>query len=477
MFNAAVVRSPSPSCVESAEVRSLAAPLLPVVGGDLIVPLVDGTSVRNANLDYAASAPSLRSVADAVDALLPWYSSVHRGAGFASGVCTELLAGARESIARFFGARDDDAVVFTRNTTEALNLLATALPDDVSVVSFASEHHANLLPWRRLGRDRHVLLPTPSSADEAIALADRALESARTRHKLLTVTGASNVTGEVWPIGALARVAHRHGARIAIDAAQLAPHRAIDIATLDVDYIALSGHKLYAPFGAGALIGRRDWLDEATPWLAGGGSVRRVTVEDTSWAEGSARHEAGTPNLLGAVALGAACRALEDAGMDRVAAHEARLLDRARRGLHGLSRVRELACWGEASPRIGVVTLTIDGLHHGLVAAALSAEFGIAVRDGSFCAHPLMDVLLGAGPSGSPAGAVRASFGVGTRDEDVDRFVAAIGELAKQGPRTRYRFEQGRHVPDCDPRSRPSLHPLLVRARDAAAASPCASAR
>ncbi|WP_437877445.1 aminotransferase class V-fold PLP-dependent enzyme [Sorangium sp. So ce513] len=437
---------------------------LPVVGADLSVPLVTGEQVGYVNLDYAASAPCLRSVLDAVSALLPWYSSVHRGAGFASTVTTELYAAARRAVGDFVGARGDDTVVFTRNTTDALNLLAAALPGDTTVVTFASEHHANQLPWRR---GRCVLLPVPASVDEAIALAEGALRGASSEHRLLAVTGASNVTGELWPLAELAAVAHRHGARLAVDAAQLAPHRAIDMASIGADYLALSGHKLYAPFGGGVLVGRGDWLDAARPYLAGGGAVRRVTSNDVAWASGAPRHEAGTPNVVGAVSLAAACRALGDVGMSAVAAHEASLLDRVTRGLDAVPGVERLAMWGSASPRIGVVTFRVGSLDPGVVAAALSAEHGIGVRDGSFCAHPLMVALTGGRASGAPdgaavPGAVRVSFGVGTSTADIDRFLDAITDLVTRGARWRYRLDAGRYVPDPDPRPRPALAELLT---------------
>lgn len=451
------------------ELPALAA----LVGHDLVVPLAaprDGARrVRYANLDQAASAPSLRVVADAIESLLPWYSSVHRGAGFASRVCSELLEGARGAVARFVGARADDVVVFTRNTTEALNLLAHAVPEGATVISFASEHHANLLPWRLLGsseraRVRHVELAIPRSAAEAVAAADRALAEARARAGdgaiLLTVTGASNVTGELFPLAALCAVAKRHGARVAIDGAQLAPHRAVELAALGADWIALSGHKLYAPYGAGALVGRGDWLDAATPWLAGGGAVRSVT-QDAEWHSGPARHEAGTPNVLGAIALGAACRALGELGMDAVAAHELALVERARRGLRAAG-VEVLSLFGDDAGsvgRIGVVAFQLPNLPHGLVAAALSAEHGIGVRDGAFCAHPLVRALLAG--RGDRGGAVRASFGVGTTSDEIDRLVAAVTELATRGPRLRYRLDGGRWVPEDDARALPAIHPLL----------------
>jgi len=427
--------------------------LLPVVGSDLLVPLVSGGSARYVNLDYAASAPCLAAVADALATALPWYSSVHRGAGFASAVTTAAYAEARETVRAFVGARPDDTLVFTRNTTDALNLLAACLPGDTTVISFASEHHANLLPWQR---GRHVCLPVPRSVEEALSQVEAALAAVTTAHALVAVTGASNVTGELWPVAELARIAHRHGARIAVDAAQLAPHRAIDLATLGVDYLAFSGHKLYAPFGGGVLVGRADWLDAAEPWLAGGGAVRHVTVEHTEWALGAARHEGGTPNVLGAVTLAAACKALSAIGFETVEAHERALVERLLAGLRALPEVRVLSLFGADSPRIGVVAFVVDGWDHGRLAAALSAEHGIGVRDGAFCAHPLVEALLSPATTGR-TGAVRASLGVGSSAGDVDRLVGALATLLRNGSRARYEVDAGRVVPASDPRPLPAF--------------------
>jgi selenocysteine lyase/cysteine desulfurase len=439
---------------------------LPIVGADLEVPLVFGGDVRYVNLDSAASASCLRSVQDAVESLLPWYSSVHRGAGFAATVMTEILAASRHAVAQFLHARSDDAVVFTKNTTDALNLLASALPDDTTVITFASEHHANLLPWRT---GRHVHLLVPRSPDEALARAEMAFRAVRSQNRLLSVSGASNVTGELWPIAELSALAHRHGARIAIDAAQLAPHRAIDIASLDVDYLAISGHKLYAPFGGGALVGRRDWLDVARPYVAGGGAVRRVTLADVEWADGPARHEAGTPNVVGAAALAAACRALARTGMAAVAWHEKKLLEVLTEGLESIPGLEILSMWGRHSARVAIVAFTLEGWHPGKLAGALSAEYGIGVRDGAFCAHPLVDALV---PANQPPSAVRASVGVGSTRTDIDRLLGALADLRARGPQWTYRVEHGRYVPDPDPRPRPLVHHDLVVAQDPPVA-PC----
>ena len=435
-------------------------PLADIVGADLEVPLVAGGAVRYANLDYAASAPALRAVADQVTGLLPLYSSVHRGAGYASAVCTSAYEAARETVAWFTGARAGDVVVFTRNTTDALNLLAAAVPGQV--VHLDIEHHANLLPWR--ARGSRVVAAGFTLAETLAAVRG---ELAAAPAALLAVTGASNVTGECLPLAELADLAHAHGARIAVDGAQLVPHRRVDLAATGIDYLAFSGHKLYAPFGTGALVGRRDWLDAAPPHLAGGGAVREVRLASTDWAPSPARHEGGTPNVLGAVALAAACRFVSALPAGAVEEHEGFLVGRLAAGLASLDGIRTLRLWpGPGGPdrigsdRIGVVTFTVDGWPARHVAQYLSAEHGIGVRDGRFCAHPLLARLTREGT------AVRASLGLGSRAADVDRLVDALAALRAYGPSWTYAGTG--YVPHPDPRALPGW------LADSGPASPCA---
>ncbi len=421
--------------------------LPPLVGADLRVPLVTGGWVRAANLDLAASAPALRAVADHVADLLPHHASVHRGAGYASQVCTAVVERARDAVAAFVGARGGDVTVFARNTTDALNLLAACVPGPVLRLDL--EHHATLLAWRS-GR----VLPAAATVGQTLdRLADAlAAGSAAGPFALVAVTGASNVTGEVLPLRRIAELAHAAGARVVVDAAQLAPHRRVDLAATGVDYLVLSGHKLYAPYGAGALVGPRDWLDAAPPYLAGGGAVTAVGGSDatgttpTTWAPAPHRHEAGTPNVLGVAALAQACRVLDGVLDTAAPAHERALLDRLTAGLAGLPAVRPLRIWPDAPDRVAVVSFVVDGVAPGLVAAYLSAEHGIAVRDGKFCAHPLVDRVAG------PTGAVRASLGLGSTAEDVDRLVEALRELVGPGPRWDYAVVDGRWAPVPDPR-------------------------
>ncbi|MBN9097002.1 MULTISPECIES: aminotransferase class V-fold PLP-dependent enzyme [unclassified Pseudonocardia] len=413
------------------------------------VPLVTGESVRYANLDLAASAPPLRSVVDHVAELLPYYASVHRGAGYSSQVSTSVLERARDTVGRFLGARPGDVVVFTRNTTDALNLLAASVPG--AVLCLDSEHHANLLPW--VDGPHHVLPAAPTIAqtldDLRAALRDGSFA-------LVTLAGAGNVTGELLPLPEIAGIVHAAGARLAVDAAQLAPHRRVDLAATGIDYLALSGHKLYAPYGAGVLVGRRDWLDAAPPHLAGGGASHSVTTDGNDvrveWAPAPQRHEGGTPNVLGAAALAQACRAL-DPVIDEIAPeHERALLHRLLDGLATVPGVHPLRTWSDSTDRVGVVAFTVDHHAPGRVAAYLSAEHGIGVRDGKFCAHPLVDRL-----TGSNEGAVRASIGIGTTADDIDRLLDALRGLTKRGARWDYAVIDGRWAPTADPRD---LDPL-----------------
>jgi selenocysteine lyase/cysteine desulfurase len=421
-----------------------------VVGRDLTVRLVSGKLINYANLDHAASAPCLEQVKSAVDELLPWYASVHRGAGLASQVSTKVYEQARDTVRRFVTARSHDAVVFTRNTTDSLNLLARALPRETAVIVFDSEHHAALLPWQGPNVRR---LPAPEHPAAAVSAVDRALHDAPAGPRLVVVTGASNVTGELWPIAELAQVAHQHGARIVLDAAQLVPHRPIDVRALDVDYLVFSGHKLYAPFGAGVLVGRADWLRAAEPYLVGGGATSLVTEQSVSWTPSPERHEAGSPNVVGVHALAAACEAL-GRHWAPILAHEQELAERLRVGLATVPGLRLLSVFGREHERVGVASFVVDGLDAGLLAAALSAEYGIGVRDGAFCAHILTRKLLARTGSGQTR-AVRVSLGLGSTAEHVDRLVGALHELVANGQKWTYALVDGRWTPTPDPRPLP----------------------
>ncbi|WP_405941522.1 aminotransferase class V-fold PLP-dependent enzyme [Streptomyces sp. NBC_00207] len=469
---AAASASVATASVATAEGPACAEPL-PVLGRDVTVPLVTGGEVTYAALDYAASAPALQRVWDDVAAYAPYYGSVHRGAGYLSQLSTDLFEQSRVTVAEFLDCRPADQVIFTRSTTDSLNLLAAVLPADCQVFVFETEHHASLLPWTNA---QVTYLNAPRTPDEAVATLERALADREPSPSssswgdpkgpaLVCVTGASNVTGELWPVKELAAAAHAHGARIVLDAAQLAPHHPVSVRDLDVDWVAFSGHKLYAPFGSGVLAGRADWLQQAEPYLAGGGASRKVARRedggvDVEWHTTAARHEAGSPNVIGVYSIASACKALTEAGFDSLVARERHLIAKVREGLAEVPAVRVLSLFGDEAPRVGVISFVVDGWNSSHFAAALSAEYGIGVRDGLFCAHPLVRTLLGSEPQaqgecGAPEAApgerslnaIRVSFGAGTPDEHVERFVRAVKELVADGAKWQYRTEEGRCVP------------------------------
>lgn len=439
----AVLSSPIATCLADATPLRLVderarwvPPLATVVGADERVPCRDSVEIRYANLDYAASAPALCSVTEAVGEALAQYASVHRGAGHLSQVTTRRYEQARETVRRFVRGRPDDAVVFTRGTTDAINLAAHCTPGEVVVLDI--EHHANLLPWCAPDRDgtsrARIVRAHDTIADTLIALED---ELASAPASLLAITAASNVTGEVLPIGKLTSIAHRHGARILVDAAQLVAHRAVSVASHGIDYLVFSGHKLYAPFGAGVLIGRADWLDAAAPYLAGGGASAAVSLGDSedavTWHRGPARHEAGSPNVLGAISIAAACEALTEIGFERIGLHEEELRRRVDAGLAEVDGLTQLRIFADSHDRVGIAGFHLDGRRPREVAEYLSARAGIGVRDGKFCAHPILDRL------GYPDGAVRASFGLGTGSDDVDRLIDALRALVTTNDKEAWR--------------------------------------
>jgi selenocysteine lyase/cysteine desulfurase len=412
------------------------------VSADLGVPTVHRTVTDYANFDHGATTPALVAVANAVATVQRRYGSVHRGAGYASRVTTGWFEAARAEVAGFVGARSGDEVVFTRNTTDALRLLAHCIPAQAHVFAWESAHHAALLPWPE---SRTTRLPVPTSTDHALHLLREALRRSSAQIKLVVLTGACNVTGEIWPVTELAALARQFGARTVLDAAQYAPHLTLDLGMLGVDWVAFSGHKLYAPYGAGVLAGRSDWLDAADPYLPAGGATARVRRGGTQWQTGPARHEGGTPNAVGAVAIAAACATLVQ-HRATIEAHEAQLYARLRSGLVAIDGVRVVEALGDR-PNVGVVTFTVEGYDPSLVSQVLADEHAIAVRDGRFCAHLLCDAVVGDG-----ATAVRASLGLATTGEHVDRLVAAVRRLVDHGPALSYvHTEEGWSAP-ADPR-------------------------
>jgi selenocysteine lyase/cysteine desulfurase len=427
-----------------------------LVGEHLTVPCVDGTERPYLSLDAAASTPALSAVAERVTAFLPWYSSVHRGAGWKSQVATAEYEEARMAALAFARRFDgDDVAIICRNTTEAINHLAYRLrldPDDV-IVTTVVEHHANLLPWARLATRRYVECNRDGTftIDEVTAALDT-----RPVPKLIAITGASNVTGWMPPLDPIIDAADQRGVAVLVDAAQLAPHRPLP---RTADFLAWSGHKMYAPFGAGVLVGPRRVFTSGDPFLAGGGAVDFVDLQEVAWTDPPDREEAGSPNVLGAVALHAAIDELTAIGWDKVTAHDDAMAVRLREGLAGIPGVRILG--SVPADSLPVAAFVVEGVPHALVAARLSAEHAIGVRHGCFCAHPYLLRLLDLQPREVLAyheavlrgdrrhlpGAVRASVGLSTTGADIDRFLDALTSIAGGEPPP-VPYDQDEHTGD-----------------------------
>jgi len=417
-----------------------------VVGNHTPVHLLDGAVVPFVGLDCASTAPALRHVVHTVEELLPQYGSVGRGGGRKSELCTLAYEEARRRIMRFVGADSDRHVgVFVKQTTDAINQLASQLPltgGDVVLCTLA-EHHANMLPWmraaKRSGAEFILVGVEPSSGEILVDSMLEQIERYKGRVKLVAMSGASNVTGHIPDWRHIAKAVHAQGGALLIDGAQLAPHRSVDVRDPRddecIDFFALSGHKMYAPFGSGLLVASRRLLESCEPAQVGGGAAAWVELERVLWRDLPYRNEAGSPNLIGAVAMAAATDALSTVGMDRIRNHE---IDLTRYTLRRLREVEGLAILGPADDRcenrLGVFTFTIPGIDHKLVSAILNYEHGIATRSGAFCAHPYVVELMRsqgeAGRSNAHPGAVRASLGLYSVREDIDRLVDGLKAIA-----------------------------------------------
>ena len=452
-------------------------------GVDLPVPVYGGATATGINFDNAASTPPLNRVRDMVTTFSDLYSSVHRGTGYKSRLSTEAYEQARELVARFLNvAEKDQVVIFVKGTTDALNRIAAAEArlDGRQVLVTEMEHHADLLPWRH--RSGHMMVGLSDEGHIDLEAIEQALKTSDGKISLVAICGASNVTGFVSPIHEVAALAHRYGARVSVDAAQLAPHHRIDVRAADdpghLDFVSLSGHKMYAPYGAGVLVAPRDFFAGA-PEVMGGGAISIVTWDDTVWADLPDREEAGSPNVIGAVALGVAIETLLELGFDEMLDHEVTL---GLRLIDGLSEIPGVTVLGGVEPhtsgtRLALASFVVDGLHHGLVAAALSHEWGIAVRHGCFCANPYVFHLLHmsrddvvavegevtAGRRKALPGAVRASLAPYNTEAEVDRFLEAVRQVARG--RIKATYEQaadGTYAPSGGwPRIQTPLHAIV----------------
>jgi len=422
-------------------------------GIDAEVPTLNGGHRKYINFDNAASTPPFKAVQNAVNEFMVYYSSVHRGTGYKSQLSTHAYEMARQAVLQFVGADPNyHTCIFGKNTTEAINKLAKRYPFTPQrniVITSGMEHHSNDLPWRAAANVVHVRLTADGQLDEADF--DHVLQRYSDQIALVAICGASNVTGFINPIFRLAEKTHRVGAKIAVDCAQLAPHRKVDMLEVDnpahLDYVTISAHKLYAPFGIGALVGLQETFASGEPDITGGGTVDIVTLEDVVWAAPPDRDEAGSPNTIGAIALAAAIDQLERVSIPAVADHEAHLTTYA---LERLLEIPELMVFGDSNPersseRLGVIPFNLHGYSHFLVAAILGHEYGIGVRNGCFCARPYILHLLGlnpeeanevrnqiqAGDRTDMPGLVRVSFGLYNSTNEIDELIESLFHIKR----------------------------------------------
>ncbi len=444
-----------------------------IVGIDSEVPVLDGSLRRYIFLDNAASAPSFARVLKSIEAFLPWYSGVHRGTGFKSLLSTEAFDAAHDLVGRFVGATPGyHTVIFGKNTTECVNKLANRFglrPGDL-VITTLLEHHSNDLPWRRRAQVLHVGM-LPDGRLDCLALR-KALQDNVGRVKLVALTGASNITGLCSPIHEIAEWAHAAGAKVFVDAAQLAPHRPIAMRAPDdpghIDFIAFSSHKMYAPFGTGALIGPKELFEQGDPDIVGGGVVDVVTLEKAFWNHPPHKEEAGSPNVIGGIAMAEAVAVLQSVGMKAIWEHETELMKYAYKRLKTIPGLTFYGPTEDLQEKVGVISFNVEGFHHSLVAAILGMEDGIGVRDGCFCAHPYVKELLGltreqdlaheaavlGGDKSSMPGMVRASLGCYSNESDIDALVAAVERIVRKEYKGIYAQNQksgGFHVLNFEP--------------------------
>jgi cysteine desulfurase/selenocysteine lyase len=381
-----------------------------------------------AYLDSGASAQRVLASIQAVDRYeRRHHSNVHRGAHTMSAEATAAYEGARATVADHLGAADRREVVFVRNATEAINLVARAwgganVRAGDRIVLTEMEHHSNLVPWQQLAERAGAEIDWAPVDDDG--LLDMAALAALLERgpKLLAVTHVSNVLGTENPLAEIARLAHDAGALVLADGAQAAPKLPLDMAELGVDFYAVTGHKLYAPTGIGALWGRLDLLREMPPFLGGGSMIRKVTRGGTTYADPPARFEAGTPAIAQAIGMASALRWLDGLGMETVLEHERRIADYA---LERLAEVPHLRVFGppRGAERVGPVSFELEGVHAHDVSEILDRH-GVAIRAGHHCAQVLMDRL-------GIAATARASFGVYTTPEEIDRLVDGLHDARK----------------------------------------------
>ena len=377
-------------------------------------------------LDNGATTQKPRQVVEAItDEYYSVNANVHRGVHFLSQQATELHEASRETVRRFINARSSNEIVFTRGTTESINLLASSFADSQmkegdEVIVSVMEHHSNIVPWQLQAARKGIVLKVIPMNDRGELLLDEYEKLFSERTKLVSFAHVSNVLGTVNPAKEMIATAHAHGVPVLIDGAQSVPHMKVDVQDLDADFFAFSGHKIYGPTGVGVLYGKEEWLDKLPPYQGGGEMIQSVSFEKTTFNELPFKFEAGPPDYIGTTALAKALDYVSAIGMENIAAHEHELT------LYAMQRLKEIngmRIFGEAEHKSSVISFLVGNIHH-LDMGTLLDRLGIAVRTGHHCAQPLM-IRMGI------EGTVRASFGLYNTKEEIDMLAAGIERVSR----------------------------------------------
>ena len=375
-------------------------------------------------LDNGASAQKPRQVIDAMrDVYESEYANVHRGAYYLSEKATERYEGARDIVQRFLNARNRQEIVFSKNVTEAINLVAYSYarrvlePGDEIIIT-DMEHHSNIVPWQLMRDERDLVLKFVSCTDDGEFRIEDLAKLIIPKTRLISLTHVSNVLGTVVPIKEVAKLAHDNGAKLMVDGAQAVMHMPVDVQDLDCDFYAFTGHKIYGPSGIGVLYGKEELLETMPPFLAGGDMINTVSMGESTWAALPAKFEAGTPPIAQAIGLGVALEYVSSIGLEGIAAHEIDLLTHATQQLSSIDGLRII---GTAPGKTSVISFTMDCAHPHDISTIIDRA-GVSVRAGHHCAQPLMERM------GVPA-TTRASFGMYNTRDEVDTLIAALDSV------------------------------------------------
>lgn len=422
----------------------------------IILPKVIGTNNGTVLLNNAATTPPFASTLKTVNEFLQTYGALHRGAGPYANITCEKVTAAIATISQFVNASKDQSLVFTQNTSAAINLFVRLLrlsPEDM-VITSTIEHTSNNLPWQFNTPARKVYVNAFDDGSLDYEDLERLLKENSPRVKVVAITGASNLTGYAPDMAKLTELSHRYGAMLFVDAAQLAPHRPIDMKGQNIDALAFSAHKVYAPFGLGILALPSKLLEDM-PVDPGGGSIDMISEKDILWAPANMRHQTGTWNVTGIIATAASCEAIMKIGWHDILAHERELVNYTAKQLAtvpGLKLYVPLEKYGQEN-RIGTFTFNLPGYHHALLSAILANEYNIETRAGVICNHRLVrrwfnvsdveqqqiEEQIKAGNRLASYGIVRVSLGIHNTKSDIDALVTALDYITRHGPKLKYK--------------------------------------